>query len=117
MRQFFYSISFIAVTVVLLCGFMSCGGPVTTRPPTPVASANDGIFTKQQADKGAEIYTNNCAACHGKDLRGTEGGTALIGERFIRKWKDQSLSALFTLTKNTMPKTNPHSLDDASYSD
>ena len=55
-------------------------------------------------------------ACHGKDLRGTEGGGALIGERFLSKWKEKSLGELFELTKTTMPKTNPHSLDDASYS-
>ena len=83
---------------------------------TPKISATTGVYSKKQADAGSALYTNHCAACHGKDLRGTEGGNALIGERFLSKWKDKPLSELFDLTKTTMPKTNPHSLDDASYS-
>ena len=83
---------------------------------TAVVTANTGVFTKEEAELGDVLYTNNCVACHGRDLRGTEGGNALIGERFVAKWKDKSLGELFELTKATMPKTNPHSLDDASYS-
>lgn len=64
---------------------------------------------------GTTLYSSGCAACHGTDLRGTEGGNALIGDRFVDKWKAKSLGELFELTKATMPKTNPHSLDDASY--
>jgi quinoprotein glucose dehydrogenase len=72
-------------------------------------------FTKQQTEAGATTYTQYCASCHGANLRGTEGGTTLIGERFLAKWKEKSLGELFTLTKTTMPKNNPHSLDDAAY--
>ena len=83
---------------------------------TTTLTANSGVFTKKQVELGEVLYSNNCIACHGKDLRGTEGGNALIGERFISKWKEKSLGELFELTKTTMPKTNPHSLDNASYS-
>ena len=83
---------------------------------TPKISATTGVYSKKQVEAGSALYTNYCGACHGKDLRGTEGGNALIGERFISKWKEKSLGELFELTKSTMPKTNPHSLDDASYS-
>jgi len=80
------------------------------------AIAINGVFTRKQVESGSLLYANNCGSCHGKDLRGSEGGNALIGERFITKWKEKSLSELFELTKATMPKNNPHSLDDASYS-
>ncbi|HZY80215.1 MAG TPA: PQQ-binding-like beta-propeller repeat protein [Cyclobacteriaceae bacterium] len=72
------------------------------------------VFTTAQVELGSEIYSTQCTACHGRDLRGSEGGTALIGDRFLDKWKDQTPGALFTITKNTMPKTNPGSLDDRS---
>ncbi len=90
----------------------------TTKQSTDSASAvsaNDGIFSEGQVEKGAQIYTNLCAACHGRDLRGSEGGTALIGDRFITKWSALKLDSLFLITKNTMPKTSPRSLDDRSY--
>jgi quinoprotein glucose dehydrogenase len=83
---------------------------------TPKISATTGVYSKKQVEDGSALYATHCVACHGKDLRGTEGGTTLIGERFLSKWKDKSLGELFELTKTTMPKTNPHSLDDASYS-
>ena len=54
----------------------------------------------------------HCAACHGRDLRGTEGGNALVGEQFVGKWSAKSVGQLVDLTKASMPKTNPHSLDD-----
>lgn len=79
-------------------------------------TTNLGVFTKNQVELGAVLFSTHCAACHGRDLRGTEGGNALVGERFVGKWKDKSVGQLFDLTKSTMPKTNPHSLDDRSYS-
>lgn len=78
-------------------------------------TANDGIFNEEQVELGSRIYANQCAGCHGRDLTGSEGGTALVGDRFVSKWSALSLDTLFTLTKNTMPKTNPKSLDDRSY--
>ncbi len=80
-----------------------------------VIAANEGVFTRKQAQYGAGMYANSCASCHGGDLRGTEGGNALIGGPFIDKWKEKSLADLFELTESTMPKTAPHSLDDAAY--
>lgn len=88
-----------------------------SESPSDVKSktnATSGIYTTIQADRGASMYAYTCAACHGRDLRGTEGGNALVGDRFISKWKEKSLDSLFILTQNTMPKTNPHSLDNAS---
>ena len=96
----------------------SCSKPdqSSTHGEATTLTTTVGVFTKKQVELGEVLYTNNCMACHGRDLRGTEGGNALIGERFISKWKEKSLGELFELTKATMPKTNPHSLDDASYS-
>ena len=103
---------------LLPCCMVSCSTRDSNKPgsTTTTITANDSVFSNEQLKVGTELYTNNCAMCHGPDLRGTEGGTALIGERFITKWKDQSLAALFTVTKSTMPKSNPKSLDDESYS-
>src|SRR6185436_12984940 len=101
---------------LLIAGFpfYSCGNHDSKS--TPKISATTGVYSRKQVEDGSAVYASHCAVCHGKDLRGTEGGTTLIGERFLSKWKDKSLGELFELTKTTMPKTNPHSLDDASYS-
>ncbi|HWA35888.1 MAG TPA: PQQ-binding-like beta-propeller repeat protein [Cyclobacteriaceae bacterium] len=102
---------------VLLMAF-SCSQQNATSPETKsqlTVAANEGVFTLKQVQYGSGIYTNSCASCHGGDLRGTEGGNALIGGPFIDKWKEKSLADLFELTKSTMPKTAPGTLDDAAY--
>ena len=95
-----------------------CSSLSAQQRPVAKASltANLGVFTKKQVEVGSTLFSTHCAACHGRDLRGTEGGNALVGDRFIAKWKDKSVGQLFDLTKSSMPKTNPHSLDDGSYS-
>lgn len=101
--------------VALLCFALSCIKPGRKSDQKVAFTAKDGVFTKEQATIGSALYTNNCASCHGHNLKGTESGNALVGERFTTKWNDKSLDTLFELTRTTMPKTNPYSLDDASY--
>ena len=79
-------------------------------------TTNSGIFTNEQVKNGSVIYSGNCATCHGHNLKGTEGGTPLMGPRFLIKWENQSLDSLFELTRTTMPKTNPQSLTGTEYS-
>lgn len=78
-------------------------------------TALNGVFSVSQVADVAEVYANNCALCHGRNLGGTEGGTALIGDRFQSKWKNKSLKELYVYTKTTMPKTQPNSLDEKTY--
>jgi len=77
-------------------------------------TASNGIYTQDQADASKKLYANACASCHGRDLRGTEGGVALVGDRFIANWKDKSVKELFLYIQTFMPKTQPKSLDDKS---
>ncbi len=79
------------------------------------STALNGVFTSEQVASVSEVYANNCASCHGTDLRGSEGGSALVGEKFQIKWKNKSLRELYLYTKTTMPKTQPNSLDENKY--
>ncbi|MEP7322682.1 MAG: PQQ-binding-like beta-propeller repeat protein [Saprospiraceae bacterium] len=85
------------------------------KAPTIKIDALTGIFTTSQAESVAGLYTRDCSSCHGKEGRGTEGGSPLTGSAFLSKWKDQTLSGMFELTKQTMPKTNPKSYNDSTY--
>ena len=50
--------------VALSVGLAACGSDDTA--PTSAAGP--------QVDRGAEIYAESCASCHGADLRGTDKG-------------------------------------------
>lgn len=105
-------------SVIVLISF-SCSKPDQNSADAvdtiKLIASTTAVFSSKQAELGSGLYVVNCASCHGRDLRGTEGGSALMGDRFLDKWKEKSIGELFELTKATMPKTNPHSLDDASY--
>ena len=71
----------------------------------------DGVFTREQAAHGEEIYEIACGHCHAEDLGGGEG-PALVGALFTRNWFEESLQSLFSYILETMPADLPGSLSD-----
>jgi len=72
-------------------------------------SANDGVYTAEQAKRGEMVYTDMCAACHDPMLIGGVG-PALTGKDFFTAWKEMSVGDLFTKIKTEMPLTAPGTL-------
>ncbi len=62
------------------------------------------------AQAGDDVYSRNCAACHGPELRGGETGPALFGGTFQDKWSARAPGELEQFTRKSMPPTNPGSL-------
>ena len=79
-------------------------------------TAWDGVFTKEQADRGSEAYQKNCVACHSENL---QSGPArpLVGDTFWQDWGEDRLSSLFNVIANTMPADKPRSLPESVYAD
>jgi len=77
----------------------------------------DGIFTEEQALRGAQLYVEKCAACHGQDMLGGEMAPGLIGGQFTANWNELSMSDLFERIKITMPQNDPGSLSGQDISD
>ncbi len=77
--------------------------------------SEQGLFTLQQAVAGESVYRRECAICHGNNLGGGEGGSALIGSTFLEKWTGQSLANLYAITSMTMPMVNPNGLSEQQY--
>jgi len=78
----------------------------------------DGVYTKEQADRGRVLYDGTCADCHGAKL---EGGTstALAGSEFIASWGKPALTLddFYYIVRKTMPKDKPGSLTRDAYTD
>ena len=89
---------------------------VITQPPAK--SVWDGVFTKQQADRGKEDYGRACTHCHRDDLSGNEDGApALRGAEFSERWKGRPLSEFYFVLRETMPQDEPASLTAQAYVD
>jgi len=65
-----------AVTWVIGVGAIvaACGGPV---------GKGGAGSTDASATRGAEVFANNCARCHGKDLGGTDQGPPFLHEYYV----------------------------------
>jgi quinoprotein glucose dehydrogenase len=78
------------------------------------ATVLDGVYTKEQAERGHAAYERYCHQCH----EGLENdGPDLTNKAFLDRWREDTLAPLFTFIKTTMPGTAPGSLDDRVYAD
>jgi mono/diheme cytochrome c family protein len=75
----------------------------------------DGAYSEPQARRGEAVYAAECSSCHASDLSGQNG--RLIGDRFMRDWREDNLDSLFRRTKAVMPRTAPGTLTDGQYLD
>lgn len=69
-------------------------------------------FTAAQAQRGAAVYAQVCASCHGKNLEGTADAPALSGNTFLSHWRSRKAAELFGEVLETMPPTHPGSLSE-----
>jgi len=70
----------------------------------------DGMYTDEQATRGATLYSQFCASCHGATLGGGEMAPALVGGDFSSNWNGLTLGDLFERMRTSMPQNDPGGL-------
>jgi mono/diheme cytochrome c family protein len=71
----------------------------------------DGVYTDEQAKRGAAVYFERCVHCHGPTLAGgTDGAGALTGPTFNGNWNGVALDLMLERVRSTMPVDKPASL-------
>lgn len=96
------------------------GGVAATSAATAPAAAGSlaaGVYTADQAKRGAALYAEQCAFCHGDKLEGSGAMPPLAGPDFARNWQGKTLGDLFEKTHSTMPATAPGSLSEQQTAD
>ena len=106
--------------VVDLVALLGCGLVVSLgcEAQTAIAKRNtiwDGIFSPAEVTRGEGEYRSDCSRCHGEDLSG-QGGV-LRGEKFMDRWREDSLASLFNNIRDTMPPGPRGRVQDAEYVD
>ena len=76
-----------------------------------------GIYTADQAERGAGVYAQRCGACHGAALNGTGEAPALVGGEFVSHWDTMTVGDLYDRVRTTMPQNDPLSLTREEYVD
>lgn len=68
----------------------------------------DGVYTEEQAGRGAEVIEDVCRECHDDE--------EFVGA-FIRSWAGASVAALYDDIYSLMPEDQPGSLPPQQYAD
>jgi mono/diheme cytochrome c family protein len=80
-------------------------------------TTQEGVFSPAQATRGAGLYAERCAACHGEKLEGSIG-PELAGAGFLGVWGGgQPLYGLFDKVAKTMPADSPGALSPIEVAD
>ena len=91
--------------------------PATTTAAVQARSQWDGVFTEEQAKRGADLYAKTCASCHGPELAGSDKGAALVGSAFDGLYDGKKMGDLSERIRTTMPVDNPGGLTRAQNAD
>lgn len=85
-------------------------------PAVLAAGSAQGYYTEAQARHGSEVFSANCAQCHGARLQG-QAGPALAGKSFEDSLEYSKMSAkqLFSFISSQMPYNDPGSLKKEQY--
>ena len=76
----------------------------------------DGVYSEEQVKRGAPLYAEKCANCHGDQLTGNDA-PALVGAEFSSNWNDLDLNDLSERIRLTMPADSAGSLTRAQTGD
>ena len=82
-------------------GIAGAGAAQTAKTPS---------YTAAQAARGAELYSGNCAMCHGDGLDDGQFAPALKGSGFAAYWGGKTAADVLNYINAMMPPTSPGSL-------
>ena len=82
--------------------------------PAPDRTVWEGVYSSEQADRGMEVYSDQCAQCHAANMMGGPGAPGLAGPEFMFGWNGSTLGELFDLLQTSMPPGSD-TLSDSEY--
>src|SRR3984957_1549753 len=102
---------------VAVAAAILAAGVVSLQAQGAPRSSWSGIFTTDQVARGKQLFSDNCAKCHGAALAGDEAAPQLAGPDFLSNWNGETVSDLVDRIHTTMPANNPGKLSLASATD
>lgn len=104
---------FVGLTITAILA----GGIVSLQAQGAGRSSWSGVFTAAQAERGHQLFSANCAGCHGANLAGDEMAPQLAGPNFLSNWNGENVGDLVERIHTTMPADDPGKLSTAQATD
>jgi mono/diheme cytochrome c family protein len=96
---------------IATCALLALAAGFDATLRAQAKSVADGVYTQAQAERGAKLYAEQCAACHGEAMEGVADlFPALAGETFAKNWTGKSVGEYYAKITETMPALDPGSL-------
>jgi mono/diheme cytochrome c family protein len=84
-------------------------GAVALQGQTPQKTTNGSVYTAAQAERGKQVFSEKCGACHDP--------ARFTGAAFFDAFDGKALKELWDIASGTMPEDNPGSLKPQEYGD
>jgi quinoprotein glucose dehydrogenase len=98
----------LGVTLVITLS-MTAVSNMLAQKSAPSRSTLSGVYSAEQASRGADVYAGLCRSCH--------TAASHTGATFEKLWIGHSLAELFGYVSTRMPKNEPGSLEPEQYAD
>jgi mono/diheme cytochrome c family protein len=102
------------VVIAAVCATASGGARLRAQATRTVW---DGVYSREQQQRGRALYDERCSTCHGTELGGGEMAPPLAGGAFQSNWDGLSVGDLAERIRISMPQGNEGSLGRQQVSD
>lgn len=87
------------------------------QPAPQTKTVWDGVYTQQQATRGAGSFAASCARCHAAEANGGEEGRNLAGKTFWDSFRESTVDHLLDYVSKNMPNGAGGTLSANTYAD
>src|SRR5437762_13731798 len=109
------------IRVSMLFAIVVIGAAMTAAlEPSAIAQNKtvwDGVYTEQQAARGATSFTASCSRCHSTSANDGEGMKSLAGDPFWKSFRESTVDHLLDYVSRNMPNGAGGSLSASVYAD
>jgi len=91
------------IATAAIVAAVAWGGSQSALRAQSGRSVWDGVYTEEQAKRGADLFDRECAGCHGPAGAGGSMAPALVGPAFSANYDGQTVGDLFDRSRTTMP--------------
>ena len=106
-------------TAMLIAAALAVAVVAVTKPAAAAQSKSvwDGVYTEQQAARGAASFAASCARCHEAVSNDGEEGRPLAGRAFWQSFRESTVDHLLDYVSRNMPNAAGGSLSANTYAD